>query len=182
MDRQAIVLPGGRNGPHAPLLMYAADAAEARGASIRHVDWTPPYDPDAIPLDAAGPWIIAQVPPVTGHPLLIGKSLGTHAAAVAADHALPAVRLTPLLTVDAVVAGLRRASAPALLVGGTADRFWDGRPARELSPHVLEVDGADHGMYVPGRLAASAAVLGEIATAVEDFLDVVWPTEQCSRL
>jgi hypothetical protein len=29
---------------------------------------------------------------------------------------------------------------------------------------------------VPGRLAASAAVLGRMATAVEDFLDeVVWP-------
>jgi hypothetical protein len=42
MDRDAIVLPGGRNGPHAPLLMYAADAAQARGARIRHVHWDPP--------------------------------------------------------------------------------------------------------------------------------------------
>jgi hypothetical protein len=53
--------------------------------------------------------------------------------------------------------------------------LWDGELARELSPHVLEVDGADHGMYVPGPLARSAAVLGEVATAVENFLDdVVW--------
>jgi hypothetical protein len=39
------------------------------------------------------------------------------------------------------------------------------------------VDGADHGMYVPGRLAASAGVLVVcLATAVEDYLDnVVWP-------
>jgi hypothetical protein len=30
-------------------------------------------------------------------------------------------------------------------------------------------------MFVPGRLAASAAVLGQVITAVEDFLDnVVW--------
>jgi hypothetical protein len=30
-------------------------------------------------------------------------------------------------------------------------------------------------MYVPGRLAASAAVLGQVATAIEDFLDAsVW--------
>ena len=41
---------------------------------------------------------------------------------------------------------------------------------------MLEVPEADHGMYVPGRLAESAAVLGQVATAVEDFLDqVVWP-------
>jgi hypothetical protein len=30
-------------------------------------------------------------------------------------------------------------------------------------------------MFVPGRLAASAAVLGQVITAVEDFLDLVWP-------
>jgi hypothetical protein len=31
-------------------------------------------------------------------------------------------------------------------------------------------------MYVPGPLANSAAVLGQVVTAVEDFLDdIVWP-------
>jgi hypothetical protein len=31
-------------------------------------------------------------------------------------------------------------------------------------------------MYVPGALAASARVLGRVATAVENFLDVMmWP-------
>lgn len=57
-----------------------------------------------------------------------------------------------------------------------ADKLWDGALARKLSPYVLEVADADHGMYVPGPLAASAAVLGRVATAVEKFLDeVVWP-------
>lgn len=170
------MLPGGRYGPDRPLLTYAADAAAARGAEILAVTWDPPYDPDAVPIEDAVPWVTARIPPVDGRPLLIGKSLGTNAAAFAADRGLPAVWLTPLLTVAPVVDALRRATAPALLVGGTADRFWDGRLARELSPHVLEVDGADHGMYVPGRLAGSAAVLGRVVTAVEDFLDeAVWP-------
>jgi len=41
---------------------------------------------------------------------------------------------------------------------------------------VLEIDGADHGMFVPGPLAASAAVLGQVTTTVENFLDrQVWP-------
>ena len=163
-------------GPHVPLLRYSADAAEARDARIRHVHWEPPYDPEVTPPEEAGPWVTARVPPVGDGTLLIGKSLGTHAAAVAAERGLPAVWLTPLLTVPAVVEALRRASAPALLVGGTADPYWDGLLARELSPHVLEVDGADHGMYVPGRLARSAEVLGRVVTAVEDFLDgAVWP-------
>ncbi|MEZ7125235.1 hypothetical protein ACBR40_07850 [Nonomuraea sp. AD125B] len=108
-------------------------------------------------------------------PLLIGKSLGSYAAAVAADRGLPGVWLTPLLTMPACVGPLRRAAQPFLLVGGTADEFWDGGLARELTPHVLEVDGADHGMKVPGPLRRSAEVLGLVTTAVESFLDgVVW--------
>ncbi len=170
MSREAIVIPGGANGPHAPLLMYAADAAEARGASIRHVDYR--YDPDADP----GPWVLSKVGPVSGTPLLIGRSLASHAAELAARQGLPAVWLNPVLTSDWVVDALRRATAPMLLVGGTADEMWDGALARSLSPHVFEVAGASHGMYVPGRLAASAAVLGQVTTAVEDFLDeTVWP-------
>jgi hypothetical protein len=59
---------------------------------------------------------------------------------------------------------------------GGADKYWDGRLARSLTPHVVEVEGADHGMFVPGGLAVSAAVLGDVMTAVERFLDdVAWP-------
>jgi hypothetical protein len=80
-----------------------------------------------------------------------------------------------VLTSEWVVEGLRRSTAPFLLVGGTADSLWEPDLARELTPHVLEVDGADHGMYVPGPLAASTAVLGQVATAAEKFLDeVIW--------
>jgi hypothetical protein len=176
VSREAVVLPGGRYGPYAPLCMYAADAAAARGARIRHVEWRPAYDPEVLPVDAAGPWVVAQLPDLMDGTLLIGKSLGTNAASVAAERGLPAVWLTPLLTSAWVVEALRRATAPALLVGGTADAWWDSELAHELSPHVLEVDGADHRMYVAGPLARSAAVLGQVATAVESFLDeVVWP-------
>ena len=59
---------------------------------------------------------------------------------------------------------------------GTADDIWDGGLARRLSPHVLEVDGADHGMYVPGPLAESIAVLARVVVAVQEFLDAIdWP-------
>jgi hypothetical protein len=41
---------------------------------------------------------------------------------------------------------------------------------------IAKVAAADHGMIVPGRLSASAAVLGQVASAVEQFLDqVAWP-------
>ncbi|GAB3944059.1 hypothetical protein GCM10027614_33620 [Micromonospora vulcania] len=61
-------------------------------------------------------------------------------------------------------------------MGGTADGFWDGDAARRLSPYVLEVAGADHGMYVPGPLTESIAVLSRVVVAVETFLDEIgWP-------
>jgi hypothetical protein len=179
--RTAVVVPGARNGPRAPLLMFSADAAEARGARIRPISWTRPDDPIHLAAGEREPWVLSQVDPVLdeldddGALLLIGKSLGSHAAAAAARRTLPAVWLTPMLSDDSLVAALHRATAPCLLVGGTADPLWNGPLARQLSPHVLEVEGADHGMYVPGPLAGSAAVLGRVATAVEEFLDgVLW--------
>ena len=108
-------------------------------------------------------------------PVMIGKSLGSLAAPVVADRGLAAIWFTPLLTDEPTVAALRRATGPCLLVGGTADQFWDEQTARSITPDVIEIHGADHAMFVPA-LAASATVLGQVITAVEDFLDhTVWP-------
>ncbi|WP_211116886.1 hypothetical protein [Glycomyces buryatensis] len=125
-------------------------------------------------------WVTGEVGPfvdaIGGSPLLVGKSLGTNAAALAAERGLPAIWLTPVLTLPWVVDALSAATAPFLLVGGTADRLWDGEAARRLSPHVLEVDGADHGMFAPGPVTESITVLAQIVAAVEGFLDTIdWP-------
>jgi pimeloyl-ACP methyl ester carboxylesterase len=109
-------------------------------------------------------------------PLLIGKSLGSYASGLAADRSLPAVWLTPILTVPWVAEALGRATAPFLLIGGTADKAWDRDLARRLSPYVVEVPAADHGMYVPGPLTDTIAVLARIVVAVDEFLDEIgWP-------
>ncbi|WP_427892839.1 alpha/beta hydrolase [Kribbella sp. GL6] len=179
--REAILVPGGQFGPTAPLLMYAGDAAERRGAEVTRVWWDDYDRPLTLRPKERGPWVLEQVQravPSFDAPetLLIGKSLGSHAATLTADHHLPAIWLTPVLTSDWVVRALRRATAPFLLVGGTADPLWNSTLAHDLTDHVLEIDGADHGLYVPGPLAASTAVLGQVATATEDFLDkIVWP-------
>ena len=54
--------------------------------------------------------------------------------------------------------------------------MWDGELGRSLTPHVFEVPGADHGMYVPGPVTASIAVLAQVIDAVTEFLDEIgWP-------
>ncbi|SIN15974.1 alpha/beta hydrolase [Micromonospora cremea] len=174
----AVVIPGRTFGPGAPLLMYAGDVAEQRGATVHRHSWSEePSRPDAPDIEG---WVRGQIGPlidsVGGRPLLIAKSLGTNAAAIAAERSLPAVWLTPVLTLPWVVEALSRATTPFLLIGGTADKLWDGDAARRLSPHVLEVPGADHGMYVPGPLTESIAVLSRVVVAVEEFLDAIgWP-------
>ncbi len=55
-------------------------------------------------------------------PVIIGKALGSYAARIAVDQAVPAGWLTPLPHGATVVDALRAASAPFLLIGGTADR------------------------------------------------------------
>ncbi|MFC4107129.1 alpha/beta fold hydrolase [Micromonospora zhanjiangensis] len=174
----AVVIPGGRYGPGTPLLMYGGDVAERRGATVHRHEWSPraPFSdtPDAEEIVCAD--LTPLLDSLDGRPLLIGKSFGSNAARLAVERQLPAVWLTPLLTRSWVVAALRRASAPFLLVGGTGDGLWDGVLARELTPHVFEVPGADHGMYVPGPLTESVAVLGRVVVAVDRFLDDInWP-------
>jgi hypothetical protein len=176
---EAVVIPGGVYGPAAGVLMYVGAVAERRGATVHRHSWSqrPSRDPFHPEIED---WVRAEITPVLdavgGHPLLIAKSLGTHAASLAAERGLPAVWVTPLLTVPSVERAFRRATAPFLLVGGTADPYWDGPLARRLSPCVFEVDGADHGMVVPGPVAESIAVLGRLVAAVDEFLGAIeWP-------
>lgn len=180
-DRSAILAPGANYGADGPLLMYAALAVQRRGGRTRPVMWdlsgasgfSQLRERVASQVTSA----IDEMMAATGTaPLVIGKSLGSLAAPLVADRGLAAVWFTPLLSDEPTVAALRRATGPCLLVGGTADQSWDGQTARSLTPDVVEVDDADHRMFVPGPLASSAAALGQVITAVEDFLDrLVWP-------
>lgn len=179
-QQAAVLVPGGGNTAGGPFLAYAMEAVERHGAHAHRIVWTPPAD-----WQHSQDWVAAQVAAAIDEtssatrvaaPAVIGKSLGSMAAPLVAERGLPAVWFTPLLTDEPTLAGLRRASAPCLLVGGTADPYWDGAAARSVTGHVVEVEEADHSLFVPGPLSASAAVLGQVITAVEEFLDqVVWP-------
>jgi hypothetical protein len=177
----ALVVPGGMFGPAAGLLLYAGAVAEGRGATVHRLAWSQePPNPFGPEIEG---WVRAEVTraldAVGGSPLLIGKSLGTYAAPLIAERCLPAVWITPVLTVPSVAAAIGRATAPCLLVVGTADAMWDGAAARRLTRYVLEIEGADHGMQLPGPLTESIAILGRVVVEIEGFLDAIdWPAEQ----
>lgn len=101
---------------------------------------------------------------------LVGKSVSSYAAEAAVDRALPAVWYTPLLVEPRVAEALRRAAAPTLLVGGTADPAWDASAAAEARAEVLQIDGLDHGMQVAADLERSLAALRQVAERTRAFL------------
>jgi hypothetical protein len=144
--RTAVLLPG-RMLAGMPVLAFAQQGLTAAGWRVVQV-WDELLDPD----HDAQEWVHERLAAAVRHVpdarqiLVAGKSMGTLAATDAADHEWPGIWLTPLLHDDEAVVKLRRRTAPALLIGGTADPMWNGRIAREISDDVLELDGADHGL------------------------------------
>lgn len=179
-ERTVVVVPGRRFGPHVPQLFFPMFAAHRRGARSVVVEWDAdaPTDPVEI-VD----WVGERVEPVISSldpasTVLVAKSLGTYCAALPATQAIPAIWVTPVLTVPQVAEPLRDQRAPFMLVGGTADELWDGPLARQLTDHVVEFEGADHGLFVPGPLERSAQNIAHLADQVETFLDLhVWPQD-----
>lgn len=178
-----MLIPGSQYSTDGPLLMYPGLAVERRGGYAYRLRWAvPEFASD----DHQRAWVIEQAAAAVdatvaasaaSDPVVIGKSLASLAAPLVADRGLAAIWLTPVLTDEPTVSALRAAAGPCLLVGGTADPLWDGGIARLITPYVLEVEGADHGMFVSGPLSGSAGVLGQVITAVEEFLDrVAWPS------
>ncbi|HVV59366.1 MAG TPA: hypothetical protein VHC45_13485 [Gaiellaceae bacterium] len=167
-ERLAVVLPG-RLLAGMPSVSIPIYALLDRGWGAVQV-WDEAVDPE---IDESG-WVRERVEAalaVAGDraALLVAKSMSTRAAGIAGERSLPAVWLTPLLHDPVSVAWLRARTAPALLVGGTADPAWDGALARELSDDVLELPGADHGFGGPDGVRSLLANLGRIAAAVDAF-------------
>jgi hypothetical protein len=173
MSRRVVLLPGAWYATSAPLLHYAGAAARARGWDVveqrellgRHsqdpIEWAIEKAERALE-EASGAETVA----------VIGKSLGSAAAGLAADRRLPAVWQTPLLNDDRVVDGLERASAPALLVGSRADETWDAtRIPDNDAIEVLELEGLDHFLEVPGDPIASIEALRAVTERTGAFLD-----------
>src|SRR3569833_574888 len=110
-----------------PLLDLADHALQNRRAPVEPISWTVPYG--LVRSGQAEPFVRAHVASAlerspSDRPVIIAKSLGSFAAALAAEAELPAIWLTPLLTEPTGAEAIRSGTAPTLLIGGTGDKFW----------------------------------------------------------
>lgn len=175
-------------GPYVPQLLFPTFAAIRRGAEPTPIEWVDAETVDRLDRSGIPAWVAARIDSVFADvnaesTVVIGKSLGSHAAAAAARLGIAGIWVTPLLTDPFVLDALTSSTAPFLLVGGTADPVWDGVAARALTPHVLELPDADHGLFVPGPLGLSAQNISVLATTAERFLDEnVWPSPDGDNL
>ncbi|ROS74495.1 alpha/beta hydrolase [Cellulomonas sp. PhB143] len=172
--RVATVLPGSGYTAAAPLLAYPSTALHDAGWTVRQVHWALAPSGDAgwaraREVYAATLRDAVRAAPGAAH-VVVAKSLGTLAMPAALELGMVGAWLTPVLDgslaseVRAATAGL---AAQHLLAGGTADAMWDGALARASRAKVLEVDGADHALEVPGAWRRSLDALAEITAAVE---------------
>jgi hypothetical protein len=168
--RVAIVLPGARYLPFAPLLWFAREVATSRGWSVLEV-W------DEYRERSRDPWQWAEERAEAAlarageaRIMLVTKSLTSRAVNIARERRLPGIWLTPLLHDKEIATAFARLESPALLVGGTADESWDAAAARQPGHDVLELDGADHSLQLSRDPAGSVAVLRQVTEAVDVFV------------
>lgn len=172
----ALVAPGRAYPPSAPLLEFARRALLQHGFTVQQLWWDSTTRGD----EDAEPWVRRHVEAAhaeedADHVLLVGKSLGTHAASYAAERGLDAIWLTPLLTVPAQAEAIAANAGRQLLVGGLEDGLWDTEIARELADagcDVLEVADADHSMGTDDAVRTAEIHL-EVARAVEAYLSQI---------
>lgn len=172
----AVIAPGRAYGPQAPLLSLAGEALADRRAAVETITWTVP---DGLLNIGPEPFVRSHVAAAmhrlpeaarTAAPVIIAKSLGRYAAALAAERELPAIWLTPLLHIESIAEAIIRNPAPALLVGGTRDPSWVPEVAAAAGKTMVTIEGGDHGLRPPGPLRAYTDALGIVGTAMEEFL------------
>jgi pimeloyl-ACP methyl ester carboxylesterase len=173
----AVVLPGARYLPFAPLLWFAREVAMSYGWSALEV-WDEYRDPTEDP----GHWVRARAEAALERAgdaqiLLVTKSITSHAVRIAAERNVPGIWLTPLIAVDDdLAADFARLQAPALLIAGTADESWDGEAARQAGHQVLELEGANHALEVEGHPLESIDFLRTVAVRIDLFVAALEPT------
>jgi hypothetical protein len=165
----ALLLPGRGIGTDGPLLHYAHRCLVEAGRAVQVLPW-PKGDLSAREVVKLVTEAAATVPGGLDDLVVLAKSGGTQAIPWAAEHGVRGIWLTPMLQVPAVRAALPKLPPGSLLVGGTADPTWDGEAAAVSGLPVLQIDGADHCLEIPGDVRRSVSALNRVVTAISETL------------
>ncbi|MFI9160345.1 alpha/beta hydrolase [Kitasatospora aureofaciens] len=179
-DRVALVIPGVGYSPARPLLHFAGSVLQRHGWTVQELWWQVPDTFREFTTDDRIAWVERRVAEAVDAEhgacrLLVGKSLGSFAAGLAADRNLAAAWLTPVLTLDHVTRALHRACAPTLLIGGSADDLWSRTVADSTGHQVLELPAADHGLELPHDPVGSVDTLREVVARLDGFIGSLAP-------
>jgi hypothetical protein len=170
-ERCVVLLPGVRYFSQAPLLWFAREVAVAAGWSVLEVSERAPAGQE--PFE----WILERAESALNatsatQVTLVGKSLGSAAAPLATQRALPAVWLTPLLIRAEVLAALGATDRPTLIVGSPSDASWgNGELPENEALEVLELDDLDHSLQREGDPLGSIDVLRTVTERVASFFE-----------
>lgn len=172
--RRVLVLPGSGYSVDLPGLQLPMRALALAGWQIWATSWDVRQVRDRAAAEAVVVGAAEQfVTHVGSTPrLLLAKSMGTMAAGWVADHDVPAVWTTPLLTDEKCVADIERGTAPALLLAASQDPAWDDAAARRTGKSSRLIAGADHG-WQTGAWREELDVLRQLVAAVEEFADAL---------
>jgi hypothetical protein len=109
---------------------------------------------------------------------LVGKSLGTlamgHLLADPRFQGATCLWFTPLLTVEWLCSRIEQLQPPSLFIIGTADQFYKPEILEHLEQvtggRVTVIEGANHGLEIPGDIPRSLMALNQMVVAVQEFL------------
>ena len=183
-----IILPGLRYSAEMAPLYYAARILLDQGTDILRVEYAY-YRTDFAkrPENEQDQWISSDVFAACDTGLsyrayekvtLVGKSLGT----VAMGHLLADNRFqkatciwqTPLLTIEWLCSRIEQVHPHSLFIIGTADRFYKPdilkRLERVTKGSSLVIEGANHGLEIPGDIPKSIKALEQMVQVLQAFL------------
>ena len=189
-DHLALLLPGIGYTADMPLLHYSGHLLLQHAVELLVVDYaysqnpvfhaaTQPEREQWLLEDVTGAWDAAVTQHQYGRFTLIGKSLGTLAMgqlllAKPELSSAATIWLTPLLGEHRLVEVMRRHRGPSLIAIGTADDAYVAealtRIQAETDAGTILIEGADHGLEVPGDALGSVRMLERVMRRVDQFL------------
>jgi hypothetical protein len=159
-----LVLPGANGGIFQSPLYWPTVALVDAGWEVLVAEWAPGAPEHQVASAAR----IGLSRLSSSNVLVMGKSLGSLAAAEVLRANVRSIWLTPLMDRPPIADAIQSGNAPMLLIGGTADPTWR-RPRPRSGLEFIEVEGANHGLLVDGDWRRSLSELGEVTERIAVF-------------